>query len=116
MDVIENNGNFEGTATDDESRELFKEEVISVKGFFADGIISFFKRYPYSYFGTSYNTHQVDYSKKNHVVEYVGSWNEEEHKFVGTYSVLDNKYELEDLTGLYNEPIYEGNWEMMFEK
>src|SRR3989344_2672993 len=86
MDVIDNKGNFEGTATDDETREAFKDEVITVKGFFDDGIISFLKNYPNNYTGTNHYQVEVDHSRKNHVVEYMGTWDDMEHKFVGTYA------------------------------
>lgn len=116
MDVIDNKGNFEGTATDDESREAFKDEVITVKGFFDDGVISFLKMYPYNYYGTDHYQVDVDHSRKNHVVEYMGIWDDVEHKFVGTYAVVNNKHELDDVIGIFNETYYEGDWEMIPEE
>lgn len=118
MDVIDNKGNFEGTATDDESREAFKDDAITVKGFFDDGVISFLKMYPYNYYGTNHYGVEVDYSKKNHVVEYFGVWDDVEHKFVGTYTVVNNKHRIDDVTGLYlyNELVYEYQWEMIPEE
>lgn len=116
MDVIDNKGNFEGTATDDETRDIFKDEVITVKGFFDDGIISFLKTYPHSYTVTDHYGVEVDYSKKNHVVEYFGIWDDVEHKFVGTYTVVNNKHRLDDVRGVFNELFYEGYWEMIPEE
>jgi len=116
MEVLDIKGSFEGTATDDESREAFKNEVITVKGFFDDGIISFLKIYPYNYYGAAHYNVEVDYSKKHHTIEYFGVWDEIDHKFVGTYSVVDNKHQVKDPIGVFSELFYEGYWEMIPEE
>lgn len=106
------NGSFEGTRVDEESKGLFKEPI-TVKGFTDGKLISFIVQYPHDYyFDENLNKLVLDYNKDYPGCEYTGEYDEIESNYFGEWR-LELK---EKRTGLFQNDYlvesYSGYWEM----
>lgn len=112
LDLLFEQNSFSGFGVDRESKSLFKEGDVRIKGFIDGDLISFIKVYPYNYFFNEETSRfEIDYSIKNHTVEYLGYFQRETQKYEGTYrAVIDSGMPGTD--GLYEEEFYTGYWEM----
>ena len=112
MKLKYDNGYFEGTTVDEESKGLF-EEPIAVKGFTDGKLINFIVQYPHDYyFDENLNKIVVDYNKDYPGCEYTGEYNEMESKYIGEWRIVMK----EKKTGLFQSDYlvksYVGYWEM----
>ncbi len=103
---------FTGYSVDEETKNLFKKGDVKVKGFIDELMISFIIIYPFSYYVDEEEKMQIDYSIKNHSIEYIGNWNKKEQKYEGKYEVIFNDFPMR-YDGSYDIEYYTGNWEMI---
>ena len=112
LDLSFENNSFSGFSVDRETKTLFREGDVRVKGFIDGQLISFVKKYPYNYFFNEETSRcEIDYSVKNHEVEYQGYFYPEKKKYEGTYRVVIGS-EMPGMDGAFREEFYTGYWEM----
>jgi hypothetical protein len=112
VEALEQNGSFEGIASDTDTEKLFEKGTIKIKGFVEEELISFVKTYPGDYILNEDNQAEAVDSVKPHQVEYLGNWIAEEEKYVGKYYVTGKEEWTDRHKGTYTHDGYEGYWEM----
>lgn len=112
LDLSFKDNSFSGYSVDRESKALFEDGSVLVKGFIDDHFISFVKTYPYNYFFNEETSRmEIDHSIKNHAVEYEGYFYPEKKKYEGTYRVIIESGD-PGIDWTYEEEFYTGYWEM----
>ncbi len=112
MKVIDDSGSFEGTVFEDVFSVL-SGDLIYVKGFYSDEIISLVKTYPY-YFASDNNGEPIiDKTEKGHTVEYFGTLDKLTKECLGEWEIIVSETKNGYFTGKYDILCEIGEWKMV---
>lgn len=111
INAIYSKGSFEGTVYEEEFSGL-TGDLVHVKGFIDDDLISFIKTYPY-FFGTDDDDNiVVDKQLKGHFVEYEGRFDEEKGCWSGNWEIVVYEERDPSIPDAYYTEYILGPWTM----
>jgi len=106
-----NNGSFEGTVIEEEFTS-FTNDLVHVKGFIEEDLISFVKTYPYLFEANDNGEMLIDKSQRGHSVIYQGYYDQSKDGWEGEWEVKISEESDKTQIGAYKTQYKTGPWNM----
>lgn len=106
-----NNGSFEGTAFEEEFSG-FTNDLVHVKGFIEDNMISFVKTYPYFWMTEENGDIFIDKGQRGHQVVYQGVFDENSAEWCGDWEIIISEERDKSQIGAFKTLRIIGPWNM----
>jgi hypothetical protein len=104
-------GSFEGTVSEEEFTG-YTNDLVHVKGFIEEDMISFVKTYPHLYIVDEKGDVYVDKSQRGHSVTYQGYFDESKSEWYGEWEVKISEERDKSQKGAYKTLHKIGPWDM----